>query len=251
MPGIMQRSGGLTREGLLDGSHLAEIRRVAAAAGVRLATDEEIEASLEATLAAHGAADAWLFGYGSLMWNPTIRYAERRVATVRGWHRRYCLWVRAGRGTPDHPGLMLGLDRGGSCRGVAFRIPASEVRQELRLIWRREMLSGAYAARWVRIRCDDGAERRAVTCVVNRAHERYVRDLPEEAIAERIATAAGRFGSCAEYLEETVAHLRELGLCDPGLERLRRRVAALRAAPAAAPPPLDELTPASGGGARR
>jgi cation transport protein ChaC len=230
----MQRRG-LTREGLLDGSHLAEIRRIAAATGVRLATDEEIEASLDAALAAHDpAADAWLFGYGSLMWNPVIRYAERRVATVRGWHRRYCLWVRAGRGTPDCPGLMLGLDRGGSCCGVAFRIPAGEVRHELRLTWRREMLSGAYAARWVRIRCDDGEERRAVTFVVNRAHERYVRGLPEEEISKRIAIAAGRLGSCAEYLEETVAHLRELGLRDPGLERLRRRVAAHRATGGAA-----------------
>jgi glutathione-specific gamma-glutamylcyclotransferase len=221
----------ITREGLLDGSHLAEVRAAAAAAGVRLASDGELEASLAAALAAHDpAADAWLFGYGSLMWNPAIRYAERRVATVRGWHRRYCLWVRAGRGSADCPGLTLGLDRGGSCRGVAFRIAAAEVRDELRLAWRREMLSGAYVARWVGIRCDDGHEGRAIAFVVNRRHERYVRGLTEADIAERIAIAAGRLGSCAEYLEETVAHLGELGLADPGLERLRTQVATRRAA---------------------
>ncbi len=146
----------ITRQGLLDGSMLARAR-AAAPPGTRYLSDAEIEASLDAMLTGLAPGeDAWLFGYGSLMWNPAIDFAEQRVATIHGLHRSYCLWLHSGRGSPEHPGLMLALDRGGSCRGLAFRIPAREARTELLLAWRREMFGGAYEARWVPARTDDG-----------------------------------------------------------------------------------------------
>src|SRR4051794_21749929 len=141
----------ITREGLADGSLLANIR-TRVLPGMVVRTDEEIAASLEQTLLSHDpAADVWVFRYGSLMWNPAFTFAERRVGIIRGWHRRFCLWLEMGRGSPDNPGLMLALDRGGTCRGVAFRIPAQQVRSELLLIWRREMFGTAYRARWVQV----------------------------------------------------------------------------------------------------
>ena len=113
--------------------------------GTTLLSDAEIEADLDATLASHPeGSDIWLFGYGSLMWNPAIEFAEQCGGTVHGWHRRFCLWLHGGRGSPESPGLMLALERGGRCAGTLFRIPAAEARDELLLAWRRELFTGAY-----------------------------------------------------------------------------------------------------------
>jgi len=161
----------ITREGLRDGSLLADARR-RMPPGVRLLSEAEIQADLDARLMEHrNAQDVWLFGYGSLMWNPAIDYAEHRAGVVRGWHRRFCLWLHMGRGSPDNPGLMLALDRGGSCAGMLFRIPAAQARSELLLAWRRELFTGAYRSRWVTASTEHGPVR-AATFVVNRAHPR-------------------------------------------------------------------------------
>ena len=162
----------ITRAGLLDGTMLAAAR-LAMPPDTVLASDAEIEADLDAALARHAPGeDVWLFGYGSLMWNPAIEFAERRAGVVRGWHRRFCLWLHIGRGSPDNPGLMLALDRGGSCVGMLFRIPASDARAELLLAWRRELFTSAYLSRWVTAMTDVGPVR-AVTFVANRGHPRY------------------------------------------------------------------------------
>jgi len=194
-------------------------------------TQEERERSLRETLSSvPPGEDVWLFGYGSLVWNPLIRYAEKRVALVRGYHRRYCFWVRLGRGSPEEPGLMLGLDRGGSCKGVAFRIAAAEAEAELRLVWMREMLSGVYRPRWMTGQTSGGPIR-AVAFVVNRAHRLYCGALPPETAAKHLARARGRLGSCREYLENTVTHLEELGVRDSYLTRIHRLVQAIPAPP--------------------
>jgi cation transport protein ChaC len=192
--------------------------------GTLLRSDKEVQADLDATLARHPAGeDVWLFGYGSLMWNPALHFAERRGGIVRGWHRRYCLWLHAGRGSPENPGLMLALDRGGSCAGVLFRIAAAEARDELLLAWRREMFTDAYNSRWVSAQTADGPVH-AVTFVANRRHQRYAGPLEEREISARLESASGTLGSCREYLDETVAALHALGLHDHALERLQRLV---------------------------
>jgi glutathione-specific gamma-glutamylcyclotransferase len=209
----------ITREGLADGSLLANIR-TRLLPGMVVRSDEEIIASLDQMLASHDpAADVWVFGYGSLMWNPAFAYAEHCVGVIRGWHRRFCLWMEMGRGSPANPGLMLALDRGGTCRGVAFRIPAHEARAELLLIWRREMFGTAYLARWTEVRTAH-ASFPAITFVVNRTDPRYAGRLDDAKAAMHIASASGALGTCAAYLRNTLEHLESLGIRDAGLQRI-------------------------------
>jgi cation transport protein ChaC len=210
----------ITREALRDGSLLAAAR-LRMPPGTTVVSDAAIEADLDARLSSHAPdADVWLFGYGSLMWNPAIEFAERRPGAVHGWHRRFCLWLHMGRGSPDNPGLMLALERGGRCAGMLFRIPAAEARAELLLAWRREMFTGAYRSCWVTAMTDSGPVR-AATFVANRAHPRYAGRLDDALVAARLASASGSLGSCAAYLAETLAALQAAGLRDLTLERLR------------------------------
>jgi cation transport protein ChaC len=209
----------ITREGLADGSLLKQIRS-RLPPGVIARTDAEIAASLAETLTAHDPADdVWVFGYGSLMWNPAFDYAERQVGVVRGWHRRFCLWLTMGRGSSGNPGLMLALDVGGTCRGVAFRIPAERARAELLLIWRREMFGTAYLARWIQVRTACGVVP-AITFVVNRTSARYAGSIADADAAAHIATATGALGSCRAYFDSTVTHLDALQISDAGLQRI-------------------------------
>ena len=199
----------ITRERLRDGSHLAGLRE-RATPEMPICSDAELDASLDATLAGSPPGeDVWVFGYGSLMWNPAFLFAERRLGTIKGLHRRFCLWMWRGRGTLECPGLMLALDRGGTCRGVAFRVEAAQARSELLLVWRREMLSGAYLARWVNVATEEGTVR-AVTFVANPHHRRYAGKLSEAEAAATILRASGELGTCLDYFERTVRILQTL-----------------------------------------
>ncbi len=211
----------ITRQSLLDGSMLERVRGYAAAfPDMMYRTEEEMAALLEQTLAQHPAdEDLYVFGYGSLIWNPAFDYVAQVPATLHGWHRRFCLKMLAGRGTPETPGLMLALDRGGACKGVAFRIAAAEVRQELGILWRREMFGGSYNARWVKLKTPEGSQR-AITFVSNREHPRYISEICDLETAKLIATGCGDLGTCREYLENTVEHLAALGMRDAGLMRI-------------------------------
>jgi cation transport protein ChaC len=210
-----------TREALVDGSMLAAIR-ASAPAGTYVRSDAELDASLDASLKDWcGTEDVWVFGYGSLMWNPAFHFTESAKGRVHGWSRKFCLWLYMARGTPDRPGLMLALDRGGACHGMVFRIAAAEVRHELGLLWRREMLTGAYEARWVTAQVER-QPLRALTFVANRHHARYAGTLSGEETARFIATGQGRLGTCSAYFEATIAALEGLQIRDAGIERLRR-----------------------------
>lgn len=214
----------ITREGLRDGSTLARLRALAGP-GLGIRSDAEIEASLDGMLARHTpGTDTFVFGYGSLMWNPAFQFTTQQLGTLNGWHRRFCLGIPFGRGTPERPGLMMALDSGGSCHGIVFRIAAADVREELLLVWRREMAGTAYRARWANVRTDQGVVR-AVTFVINRTHPRYIGTLDERTTARMIAHAAGPLGSCAAYLRKTMQALEALGVRDGGLERLAADVA--------------------------
>ena len=193
----------------------------------RVLSDGEMESSLQSVLAEHQTgSDVWLFGYGSLIWNPIIRFDERRVARLHGYHRRFCMWSQVGRGSPAHPGLVLGLDAGGCCRGVAFRIPAAQAQAELRLLWRREMVLGSYNPRWVKIESGTG-ELRAIAFIVNRDHPNYAGRLSIETVVKSMVNARGYLGTPAEYLLETTRGLLEHGVRDRYLLDLKKRVLAL------------------------
>jgi cation transport protein ChaC len=165
----------------------------------------------------------WVFGYGSLMWNPAIHVAETRSGVVHGYHRWFSLTMMMGRGTPECPGLMLVLDRGGSCRGLVHRIAAETVDSELRILWMREMLGGSYTPRWVTARTETGPVR-AITFVANPFHPRYCGKLPHDAVVERIALASGNLGTNRYYLFKLVEHLDMLGIADGPMHELARRV---------------------------
>ena len=198
-----------------------------AAPDLRLLTEAERAASLRDTLAQRPPGEAaWLFGYGSLIWNPTIHSVERRTATVRGWHRAFCLSTRAGRGTAERPGLVLGLDAGGECTGVAFRIADDVLESELALLWRREMLAGSYVPRWLDIFGPDGARfGAAIAFTVNPAADQYAGTLAKDAVIRTLATAAGELGSSADYLFRTCESLRREGVPDPEMDQLALTVA--------------------------
>jgi cation transport protein ChaC len=213
----------ITRESLMDGTVRARQQSYAQShPDMRWRTDEEMARLLDNILASHKPGeDIWVFGYGSLIWNPAIEFVERRAVLVRGLHRRFCLKMFIGRGTPETPGLMLALDHGGAVKGVAFRIAAEKVRAELVLLWQREMYGGAYHARWVTGQGADGTSIRAVTFVINRSHPRYLKEISLEQTAALIATGRGDLGTCREYLENTISHLKDLGLQDSGLDRIK------------------------------
>ena len=223
----------LTREAILGDGIRALLKQMDPE--LTLLSPEEHRASLARLFEERPEpGDVWLFAYGSLMWNPLIHFVEKRVGVVRGYHRYFCLWSRTGRGTVAKPGLTLALERGGCCRGVVYRIAQAQAAEELEVIWRREMLTGAYAPRWLKVETAAGPLN-AIGFLVNRAHTRYAGRLPEEKIIAAIAEAHGPLGACATYLFNTVAHLEELGIRDRQLTRLRDRVAALMAQSTAEP----------------
>ena len=213
----------ITRESLVDGTMLERIRAYARLfPDMVVRSEEEMAALLEKTLAEHDPEqDLYVFGYGSLIWNPAFHFIAKLPATLHGWHRRFCVKLFSGRGTPESPGLMLALDLGGACKGIAFRIAAAQVREELGILWRREMYGGSYNARWVRLKTPEG-EQRALTFVCNRKHPRYMPEICISETARMIAAGCGDLGSCREYLENTVQHLAELGMRDSGLQRIMR-----------------------------
>ncbi|MDD3446653.1 MAG: gamma-glutamylcyclotransferase, partial [Zavarzinia sp.] len=213
----------LRRDDLASDDFVASVQALLPPGYMTFTTPEEREESLRQTLACAPDGDIWLFGYGSLMWNPAIQHEEHKLCLLRGWHRRFCLWTPIGRGTPEQPGLVLGLERGGSCRGMAFRIPRAVAEDELRMVWRREMLTGGYVPRWVRVEAGTQAFR-AVTFVINREGQRYAGRLCEHRTAATIATAGGFLGTCRAYLEESIRALEAHGIRDRHLVRLHHLV---------------------------
>ena len=171
--------------------------------------------------------DLWIFGYGSLMWDPGIPHVDWAPALIHGYHRELCIYSSRWRGTPRQPGLVLGLDRGGSCRGVAFRIAASDVKTSLDALWEREMRRGIYHPRVLRARLARG-DVRVLAFVANAKHPGYAGSLPIERIAECIAYCRGDRGPNIEYLARTLKHLEELGVRDHHLMRVMDAVRALQ-----------------------
>ena len=196
--------------------------------GLRVLTAAERAASLAALLARRPSRGegAWVFAYGSLIWNPAIDYVERRFAKIHGWHRSFCLSARIGRGSPEQPGLLLGLDRGGACAGAAFLVAEDKLDEELAILWRREMLAGSYEPRWVNLRDAAGASfGYAIAFTIRREGDWYAGGLAQDEVVRRLAVARGALGSSADYLFQTRDGLRALGIIDRRIERLATEVA--------------------------
>jgi glutathione-specific gamma-glutamylcyclotransferase len=191
-------------------------------------TDAQLDASLAETLERKPpASDWWVFAYGSLLWNPLFPFDEARPARLSGRHRSFCLWSLASRGTATQPGLVLGLDQGGSCHGVVYRLPAKCAKSELALLWRREMVLGAYRPLWVTVR-DRDKPLVALAFIVDRTHRQYTGPLTLGEQANVLASAEGAFGSSADYLEHARIALVTHGIVDPYLEKLAAMVARRR-----------------------
>jgi cation transport protein ChaC len=190
-------------------------------------SNEDREASRRAMLARHApGTDLWVFGYGSLMWNPALKVTESRPARIAGWTRNFCLTLILGRAMPDKPGLMLAIEPGEGLTGVVHRIDSDHVESETEILWMREMLSGAYTPVWVDCETDDGAVP-AITFVIDKSHSRYAGDVPLAEQARRIATAEGQAGNNRDYLYRCRAELQRLGVVDPYVEALFSAVTAL------------------------
>lgn len=172
------------------------------------------------------SSDLWVFGYGSLMWRPGFEFAEAVPAVLDGWHRAFCLWSRHYRGTPERPGLVLGLDGGGCCRGLAFRVPAERAAVTIEYLDERELVGYAYQPRWlpVRINGDEAVTVEAYTFVADQQHRHYAGDLGIPRAAEIIMDAVGCAGLNRDYLINTVRHLEKDGFVDPSLHALRLEV---------------------------
>jgi glutathione-specific gamma-glutamylcyclotransferase len=170
-------------------------------------------------------ADLWVFGYGSLMWRPDFPHVERRPAVLLGAHRSLCVWSWVHRGTKARPGLVLGLDRGGACRGVAFRVAPAHWEGVVASLRARERVTGVYLERRRPIRLEDGRAAAALTYVVDRAHPQYAGRLDLDRQLAVVAGAHGRSGANDAYVLNTVRHLEELGIRDARLEWLARQLA--------------------------
>jgi cation transport protein ChaC len=164
--------------------------------------------------------DLWVFGYGSLMWSPGFRCREKAAALVRGYHRALCILSIRYRGTPAKPGLVMGLCRGGSCWGMAFRVPAARVRRVLSSLWKREMMNRVYKPSLVPATIEGGRRIRALAFVADSSHRQFVRELDLHGRARLVAQGIGQRGPCVDYIRNTLEHMMALGVTDPHLARI-------------------------------
>jgi len=178
--------------------------------------------------------ELWVFGYGSLMWDPGFEYIESHQAKVHGYHRALCVYSHIYRGTPERPGLIVGLDRGGSCRGMAFRVASDRAAAVEAYLHEREMVTHVYRPRRLPVRLSLGTVQ-ALTYVADRHHPQFAGRLTQEEAMVLVRQGHGRRGSCIDYLRNTVRHLEELGIDEGWLHRLLWAIEAKKDVPASRP----------------
>jgi len=181
--------------------------------------------------------DFWVFGYGSLMWRPGFAHVETSRARLAGYRRSLCIRSHVHRGTPERPGLVLGLEPGGSCLGMAFRVPGDLTDEVMAYLREREMITRVYREKRLPVRLDGGATVEAVTYVVDRSHTQYAGGIGLDDMVRTISGATGHSGPNEEYVLNTLQHLHALGIRDRWLEGVAARLTALssQAAPYPAP----------------
>lgn len=178
------------------------------------------------SLPAPAPSDTWLFTYGSLMWSPCFAFEERHMAKLFGWHRAMCILSHLYRGTPQNPGLVLGLDRGGQCTGRAYRIAEHRWEETKRQLDKRELVNGVYHTRWLRAHLPDGRKVQAYAYVAERKNPQYWSGADLDS-ARLIMTARGINGTSYDYLKNTINDLVANGVQDHSLDRLIQKVESL------------------------
>lgn len=170
--------------------------------------------------------DLWVFGYGSLMWNPGFAFEERTHGEIEGWHRALCIYSFVHRGTPETPGLVLGLDAGGRCEGVVFRVAADNVEATLAYLRARELVTSVYLEMTAPVALRDGSGRtvEAVTYVADSTHSQYAGGLGLDERERFVRQGIGQSGANPDYIIATVAHMREAGIMDDQLFALAERL---------------------------
>ncbi|WOF73299.1 gamma-glutamylcyclotransferase [Parvibaculaceae bacterium PLY_AMNH_Bact1] len=223
-PGSLPGDGTIRREDITPAFIDRLERQVASLPGYSLISHEERETSRQTFLAGRRKNQGlWVFGYGSLMWNPAIHVARTARSTLFGYHRAFCLHLVIGRGSPKKPGLMLGLDAGGSCVGLAHHIAPEHVESETEILWLREMVGTGYVPKTVKLRIGSKLVE-GLTFVANRQSKRYAGRIPFKKAVRRMASAEGDIGTNRDYLYRTIAHLNEFGLAEGPLHALERAV---------------------------
>src|SRR5688572_20152391 len=172
--------------------------------------------------------DLWVFGYGSLMWSPCFGYKHKALGQAHGYHRALCILSTRYRGTRRKPGLVMGLCRGGSCWGMAFRVEARRVRHALARLWQREMPRRVYAPRLLKVQLRSGRQVSALAFLADPAHPAYVRELDLEGRARLVAQGMGQRGLCIDYIRNTIDHMQAVGVRDAHLERILHAALALK-----------------------
>ncbi|MGB7334759.1 MAG: gamma-glutamylcyclotransferase [Salaquimonas sp.] len=170
--------------------------------------------------------DFWVFGYGSLIWKPGFEFLEEQKAVLTGWHRSLCVHSWVHRGTQENPGLVLGLDKGGSCEGLARYVSGDKREAVIEYLRERELVTHVYLEQWVDIKLQNGEMTKALTFVVDRGHHQYASGLDESHQIEIVRGAVGKSGNNIDYVASTVLSLKQLNICDPVLERIVEQLTA-------------------------
>jgi cation transport protein ChaC len=168
--------------------------------------------------------DFWVFGYGSLIWRPGFAHVETQRARLHGYRRSLCVYSFVHRGTRERPGLVLGLDRGGSCVGLAFRVPGDLRDEVIAYLRERELVTSVYLERTLKVRLDNGATVGAVAYIVDRDHGQYAGALDAAHAASIVRGAVGQSGNNEDYVLSTLKHLEALGIRDHWLEDVAGRM---------------------------
>lgn len=227
---MITKKSGRSRTLRLTAELVAKVERVEPDPGPEPGTSEHTEAELktmvEELLHEYSPQHLWVFAYGSLIWNPEFEFVESRPAVASGWHRSFCLKLTRWRGTRETPALMLALDRGGSCKGLAYRLPEQNHFQQLMLLMVREIDANppTNIPRWIYVKTHESTVR-ALAFVASRQGFAYAGKLPLEGVAHVLARAAGHWGSAAHYLFRTVSMLNQHGIEDRNLWLLQELVA--------------------------
>ena len=203
----------LTKDNISKG-HLGDKIKSISGSGKVLTTEELLQARRKIIPDKGIGEDIYIFAYGSLLWNPTVDYEDEFLAKVYGFHRSFCMKTNLGRGSFKNPGLMLGLDKGGSCRGSAFKLRNSEAIKNIDILFRREMVTGAYKPKLLKTILVNGRKVLSLAFTVDKKHKNYFQDKEIQTKAKMISNAHGFLGSCEEYFQNTLESLSELNIVD-------------------------------------